>query len=123
MGVKVRQWKGAWWVFVDHKRRRKAKRIGTGQAGLRAAEDIAKAYEVQLTLGRFDFSKASNITFEGYTVEWLETYGRTLKLGTLEKYTESTAGPLVLLARLRQGCGYHPQSDYPATGQNGYADK
>jgi hypothetical protein len=35
MGVKVRQWKDAWWVFVDHKQRRKAKRIGSGQASLR----------------------------------------------------------------------------------------
>ena len=50
VGVKVRQWKGAWWVFVDHKRQRKAKRIGVGAAGKRAAEDVAKAYEVQLSL-------------------------------------------------------------------------
>jgi integrase len=89
MGVKVRQWKGAWWGFVDHKRRRKAKQIGTGQAGLRAAEDVAKAYEGQLTLGTFDFSKASNVTLEVYAVEWLEIYGRTLKLGTVEKDTEA----------------------------------
>ena len=29
----------AWWVFVDHKRQ-KAKRIGTGQAGRKAAEGV-----------------------------------------------------------------------------------
>jgi len=57
VGVEVRHWKEAWWVFVDHKRQRKAKRIGVGAAGKRAAEEVAKAYEVQLTLGTFDFSK------------------------------------------------------------------
>jgi integrase len=88
VGVKVRQWKGAWWVFVDHRRQRKAKRVGTGQAGRKAADEVAKAYEVQLTLGTFDFSKASGATFESYAREWLDTHGRTLKLGTAEKYAE-----------------------------------
>jgi integrase len=88
MGVKVRQWKGAWWVFVDHKRQRKAKRVGVGEAGKRAAEDVAKAYEVQLALGTFDFSRDTGLTFEAYARQWLDTYGRTLKLGTREKYAE-----------------------------------
>lgn len=66
MGVKVRQWKGAWWVFVDHQRQRKAKRVGTVASGKRAADEVAKAYEVQLSLGTFDFSKASGVTFEAY---------------------------------------------------------
>jgi integrase len=73
VGVKVRQWKGAWWVCVDHKRQRKAKRVGPGPSGRKAAEDIAKAYEVQLALGQFDFSKDT---------------GRTLKLATREQYSE-----------------------------------
>jgi integrase len=88
VGVKVRDWKGAWWVFVDHKRQRKAKRVGVGAAGKRAAEDVAKAYEVQLSLGQFDFSKSSGVAFESYAKEWLDTHGRTLKLGTAEKYAE-----------------------------------
>ena len=37
MGVQVKAWKGAWWIFVDHKGQRKAKRIGTGKEGHRAA--------------------------------------------------------------------------------------
>ena len=88
MGVKVRAWKGAWWVFVDHKRQRKAKRVGVGDAGKRAAEDVAKAYEVQLALGQFDFSKDTGVAFERYALQWLDSYGRTLKLGTREKYAE-----------------------------------
>src|SRR5438552_3481831 len=33
VGVKVKEWKGAWWVFVDHQGRRKAKRAGPGSRG------------------------------------------------------------------------------------------
>jgi hypothetical protein len=28
MAVKIRQHKGAWWLFIDHHGKRKAKRIG-----------------------------------------------------------------------------------------------
>jgi integrase len=51
MAVKVREWKGAWWVFVDHKGRRKAKRVGTGRPGKRAAETAAERIQARLTLG------------------------------------------------------------------------
>jgi integrase len=37
MAVKVKEWKGAWWVFIDYQGRRKAKRVGSGKAGQRAA--------------------------------------------------------------------------------------
>ena len=33
MGAKVREKDGAWWVFVNHQGRRKAKRIGVGKPG------------------------------------------------------------------------------------------
>lgn len=32
MGVKVREWKGAWWVFINHKGQRKAKRCASQKA-------------------------------------------------------------------------------------------
>ncbi len=35
MAVKVKQHKGAWWIFIDHHGKRKAKRIGSSK---RAAE-------------------------------------------------------------------------------------
>lgn len=40
MGVKVKEWKGAWWVFVDHQGRRKAKRAGPGPRGRKLAEAV-----------------------------------------------------------------------------------
>jgi Phage integrase, N-terminal SAM-like domain len=88
MGVKIRERNGAWWVYVDHKRQRQAKRVGSGAPGKRAAETVAKQYEVQLALGTFDFNRASTQTLRAYASEWLATHGRTLKLSTLEKYTE-----------------------------------
>jgi integrase len=107
--VKVRQCKGAWWVFVDHKRQRKAKRVGIGAAGKRAAEEVARAYEVQLTLGTLDFSKPASMTLAAYSSDWLNTHGLTLNLGTREKYAEllrvhwlPTLGPVTLASITRQ---------------------
>ncbi len=90
MGVKVRQLKGVWWVLVDPKLQRKPKRVSVGEAGKRAAEDVAKSYEVQLALGHFDFSKTSGVTFETYATDWLDTHGRTLKCGRGGVETRST---------------------------------
>jgi hypothetical protein len=42
MGVKVREWKEAWWLFIDHKGKRKARRVGVGKEGQRAAKTAAE---------------------------------------------------------------------------------
>ena len=51
MAVKVRQRKGAWWLFIDHNGQRKAKRVGVGDAGKRAAHEAARIIEARLALG------------------------------------------------------------------------
>ena len=38
MGVKVKTWKGAWWLFIDHEGQRKARRVGVGKPGKKAAD-------------------------------------------------------------------------------------
>jgi integrase len=38
---------GAWWVFVDHEGRRKAKKVGTREA----AERVKRELEARLVLG------------------------------------------------------------------------
>ncbi len=53
MAVKVKQHKGAWWVFIDHKGKRKAKRVGSKQA----AEAAARKIEAALTLGTFSLAE------------------------------------------------------------------
>ena len=51
MGVKVRErpeGSGVYWVFIDHKGHRKAKRIGRDEG---EAQKAAKKIEAKLTLG------------------------------------------------------------------------
>ena len=47
MGVKVKHWKGAYWVFVNHRGQRKAKRC----ASKRAAEIARDQIDAKLTVG------------------------------------------------------------------------
>jgi len=51
MGVKVREHRGAWWLFIDHKGQRKAKRIGVGPEAKKRAKAAAGELEAQLKLG------------------------------------------------------------------------
>jgi integrase len=51
MAVKVRERNGAWWVFVDYQGKRKAKRIGVGKPGKRAADAAAEKIAARLALG------------------------------------------------------------------------
>jgi integrase len=50
MGVKVKQWKGAYWVFINHKGKRKAKRC----ASKRAAETVRDQIDARLRLGQVE---------------------------------------------------------------------
>jgi integrase len=69
MGVKVKERDGAWWIFVNHKGRRKAKRVGTEKA----AREAAKKIEAKLTLGDFGTLKKETVcpTFREYAEWWL----------------------------------------------------
>jgi integrase len=79
MAVKVREWKGAWWVFVDYKGRRKAKRVGVGVRAKRAADVAAEQIQAKLTLGDdaiFTAPRAvatAPITFGAYAERWLQS--------------------------------------------------
>src|SRR5262249_38497235 len=72
MGVKVRERNGAWWVFIDHKGRRKAKRCASKKAAQLAADKI----DATLSLGQLDVftpDRASPTvpTFKQYAEQWL----------------------------------------------------
>ena len=54
MGVKVKQWKGAWWLFIDHKGKRKAKRC----ASKKAAELARDKIDALLKLGQVEILDA-----------------------------------------------------------------
>jgi hypothetical protein len=51
MGVKVKEWKGAFWIFINHQGQRKAKRVGTGPARKKAAELAAIKIQARLVEG------------------------------------------------------------------------
>jgi integrase len=51
MGVKVRERKGAWWLFIDYEGKRKARRVGTGPEGRKAAKLAAEKIQAKLALG------------------------------------------------------------------------
>src|SRR5215813_2109714 len=71
MAVKVKQHKGKWWVFIDHKGKRKAKCVGSKQA----AETAAKKIEAKLTLGDFTLlDEKPQRPFDDYFKNWLDTY-------------------------------------------------
>src|SRR5262245_47758248 len=51
MAVKVKLHRGAFWLFIDHQGKRKAKRVGTGKAGKVAAELAAAKIAARLAEG------------------------------------------------------------------------
>jgi len=98
MGVKVREkvnGSGEWWVFINHQGRRKAKRVGVGKSGKKAAELVALKISARLAggdTGPLDppsapTPAASVPTFKEYAERWLETVGSVrLRPSTVEQY-------------------------------------
>jgi len=98
MAVKVRDHRGAWWLFIDHEGKRKAKRVGPGRSGKKAAEQAAVQIQARLASG--DLSplhetppSAPVITFEEYAKAWLETHARpACKFSTARIYESNLEG-------------------------------
>jgi integrase len=72
MAVKVKQHKGAWWIFIDHHNKRKAKRIGSSK---RAAEIAAEKIQARIALGQFEIKdEKQRRPFDTHFQTWLDTY-------------------------------------------------
>jgi len=83
VGVKIRFWKGAWWIVVHHGGRRKTKRIGDRET----AERVARAIREKLAKGDLDLTSTSDTeTFRAYATTWLGTMKGTLKASTVAFY-------------------------------------
>jgi len=83
MGVKVKYWKGAWWVFVNHLGRRKAKRIGDKETALK----VAKAVRERLVRGDFNLEPAADDeTLRTFSDGWMKTAAGNLKASTITFY-------------------------------------
>ncbi len=103
MGVKVRERDGAWWVFINHNKQRKAKRVGVGDAGKKAAKQVAQQIQARLALGQAAFmekpeeAKPEVVTVGDYLKTWLHDYALVnCKPSTYAEYTwavEHVLGP------------------------------
>ena len=90
MGVKVRERNGAWWIFIDHYGQRKAKRIGTGASGKKAANHVAQQIQARLALGQMAFDRQlSGITLDAYAETFLQRIQHTRKPSTHEAYQQT----------------------------------
>jgi integrase len=90
MGVKVREWKGAWWLFVDHQTRRKARRVGVGKKGKKSADLAAIKIQARLAEGG-DLSildpAPATPAFKVYAERWLSAVaGISCQGSTLAQY-------------------------------------
>jgi integrase len=87
MAVKVRQRKGVWWLFIDHNGQRKAKRVGVGDSGKRAAHEAGRIMEARLALGEEAFTvKPTGVDFQEYAIQWLERIRHSRKPSTHDDY-------------------------------------
>jgi integrase len=87
MAVRIRQWKGAWWVFINHQGTRKAKRVGVGEPGKKAAKHVAQQIQARLALGQAAFdSQKSGVTIDRYSETFLHRIEQTRKHTTLSDY-------------------------------------
>ena len=81
MGVKVKKWKGAWWIFTNHKNKRKAKRIGEGEQGKEKAKVEAAVVRAFLATGGVigtpeaaPPTESEPPTLKAYATAWLANY-------------------------------------------------
>ena len=103
MGVKVRERRGAWWLYVDHKGRRKAKRVGKGKEGKKAAELAAVKIQAKLAEGDISIFEeqpgppTAAPTFAVVAEEWLRKYPalHAIRSGTLALYRSFTEKHLI----------------------------
>jgi integrase len=87
MSVTVREWKGAWWIFINHHGTRKAKRIGTGVVGKKAAKQAAQQIQARLALGQTAFDRPqTTVTMDAYVETFLERIEQTRKHTTHADY-------------------------------------
>lgn len=74
MGVRIRERKGKWWVFVNHRGKRKAKCVGAREGAERVAERVQK----MLATGTVQITPTNHDTtvplFKDYAKSWLRQH-------------------------------------------------
>jgi integrase len=87
MGVKLKKYKGKWYLFIDYSGKRKAKCLGTDR---KLAESIKRQVEAKLVLGDlgvFGTEEQKLPTFDEYANSWMKDYVRIeCKTSTADGY-------------------------------------
>jgi hypothetical protein len=126
MGVKLREKDGAWWLFIDYRRRRKAKRvcgIGANRAESRRVADlVAKKVELRLAegdLGVFEAPEPEKpVTLTAYAETWLSHYAESAcKASTVRAYRANLKRQILPTTRcssapFERGCALASYSAY-----------
>jgi integrase len=81
--------KGAWWLFITHNGRRRAKKVGDRASAMA----VAKRLRESLACGDFHLEEeqtpAPVETVDGYADAWLRSIAGTLKASTVRFYTDN----------------------------------
>lgn len=91
MGVKVKYKNGAWWLFINHHGKRRAKKIGDKDAALSAASKVRAA----LAAGDLRLTTDDGETFEKFALRWLKDGKANRKASTQRFYTFNVKNHLV----------------------------
>jgi integrase len=86
MGVRIKFYKGAWWIFINHQGRRRAKKVGDRETAKRLGQQIREKLaggDLQLPAG------AAEETFETYARAWLRSLSGNLKASTIKFYGDN----------------------------------
>jgi hypothetical protein len=82
MGLKVRFWKRSWYVFIDHRGRRRAKKIGDRETALTVARRIRE----RPLLGDLTLLGTDTETLTVYATRWLTEGEKARKVSTHRFY-------------------------------------
>jgi integrase len=84
MSVKLRFFRNAWWIFIDHHGKRRAKRVGDQETARRVAKELRE--QLARTDLHLPILRSEAVTFERYTKAWLKTARLNLKASTVRFY-------------------------------------
>jgi integrase len=82
MGVKVQFHRGAWWIFIHHRGRRRSKKVGDRAT----ATEVARKVRERLTFGDLSMLGTDSDTFETYANAWLKDGEANRKASTHRFY-------------------------------------
>jgi len=89
MGVKVRErveGSGVWWIFIDHKGRRKAVKVGSEAAANKAAKKMEEGFAKGAVLP----SPRAKVLFRDHYKKWIGQHvGMSCEVSTVETYGDT----------------------------------